>query len=58
MALGMGINLLNVDLVIHMGSPKNVLSYWQDLGHCDRDMTSGHLNNNDTYVQCVQHLSG
>ena len=55
----MDINLPNVDLVIHMGSPKNVLSYWQDLGRCARDMTSGHLNNNDTYyVQCVQHLSG
>ena len=40
-ALGMGIDIKDVDMVVHMGSPKSLLSYWQEAGRCARDGRSG-----------------
>ena len=40
-ALGMGIQIPDVDLVFHLGTPKSVLSYWQEAGRCARDGRNG-----------------
>jgi superfamily II DNA helicase RecQ len=37
MALGMGLDIRDVDLVMHIGCPKTLVSYWQDSGRCARD---------------------
>ena len=34
--LGMGLDIRDVDLVMHIGCPKTLLSYWQDTGRCAR----------------------
>ena len=34
--LGMGIDIKDVDMVVHMGSPKSLFSYWQEAGRCAR----------------------
>lgn len=36
-ALGMGIDIRDIDLIVHIGCPKSVLSYWQEAGRCARD---------------------
>lgn len=41
-ALGMGIQIDDVDIVMHLGSPKSVLSYWQEAGRCARDGRPGY----------------
>ncbi|OWF54056.1 Werner syndrome ATP-dependent helicase-like [Mizuhopecten yessoensis] len=30
--LGMGIQIDDVDIMMHLGSPKSILSYWQEMG--------------------------
>jgi len=36
-ALGMGLDIQDVDFIVHIGCPKSVISYWQDAGRCARD---------------------
>ena len=40
-ALGMGLDIRNIDLIVHIGCPKSVLSYWQEAGRCARDGRQG-----------------
>lgn len=40
-ALGMGLDIRDVDLIVHVGCPKSVLSYWQEAGRCARDGRNG-----------------
>ncbi|CAG2235815.1 unnamed protein product [Mytilus edulis] len=37
----MGLDIRDVDLVVHIGCPKSVLSYWQEAGRCARDGRQG-----------------
>ena len=41
-ALGMGIDIPDVRLVVHIGCPKSVISYWQKAGRCARDGQQGY----------------
>lgn len=41
-AFGMGINIPDVDIVVHWGLPISCLSYWQEVGRCARDSRVGH----------------
>ena len=36
-AFSMGIDVPDIDFVIHLGSPDNNLSYWQQAGRCEQD---------------------
>ena len=36
-AFGMGVNIPNVDMVIHWGLPSSSLQLWQEVGRCARD---------------------
>ncbi|KAL3879123.1 hypothetical protein ACJMK2_031434 [Sinanodonta woodiana] len=38
----MGIQISDVDIVIHWGCPKSILSYWQEIGRCARDYRKGY----------------
>ena len=40
-ALGMGIDIQDVDIVVHYGCPKSPVSYWQEAGRCARDGRQG-----------------
>jgi superfamily II DNA helicase RecQ len=40
-AFGMGIDIPDVDLIIHWGVSSTVLNYWQEVGRCGRDGRSG-----------------
>ena len=40
-ALGMGIQVSNVDAVIHWGPTNTLLEYWQEVGRCARDGRDG-----------------
>ena len=40
-ALGMGIDIRDLDIVVHIGCPKSVISYWQEAGRCARDGRNG-----------------
>lgn len=40
-ALGMGIDIPDIDVVTHVGCPKSVISYWQEAGRCARDGRKG-----------------
>lgn len=40
-ALGMGIDIPDIGLVVHIGCPKSVISYWQEAGRCARDGRQG-----------------
>ena len=40
-ALGLGVNIKDIDLIIHIGCPKSVMSYWQEAGRCGRDGRKG-----------------
>lgn len=40
-AFGMGVNIPDVEIVVHWGVPKSVLSYWQEVGRCARDGRDG-----------------
>ncbi|XP_046563222.1 LOW QUALITY PROTEIN: probable Werner syndrome ATP-dependent helicase homolog 1 [Haliotis rubra] len=41
-ALGMGLDIPDVDVVVHVGCAKSVLCYWQDVGRCARDGRRGY----------------
>ena len=41
-AFGMGVNIPDVDLVLHWGIPPSSLSYWQEIGRCARDGRDGY----------------
>ena len=49
-ALGMGVNFPDVDIVVHVGCPQSCLTYWQEVGRCARDGRPGYalclLDNN------------
>ncbi len=36
-AFGMGIQVEDIDLVLHWAPSKNILAYWQEVGRCGRD---------------------
>lgn len=36
-AFGMGVNIRDVDIVVHWGLPASLLGYWQEIGRCGRD---------------------
>lgn len=36
MALGLGINIPDIDLVIHWGASTSILDYWQEVGRAGR----------------------
>ena len=38
----MGLDIRDVDLVMHIGCPKTLLSYWQETGRCARDGRAGY----------------
>jgi len=40
-ALGMWIDIPDIDVVTHVGCPKYVISYWQEAGRCARDWRKG-----------------
>jgi len=40
-AFGMGVQIGNVEEVIHWGVAKDLLSYWQEAGRCARDGRPG-----------------
>ena len=37
----MGLDIRDVELVVHIGCPKSILSYWQEAGRCARDGRPG-----------------
>lgn len=41
-AFGMGVNIKDVDLIIHWGLPSSSLCYWQEIGRCARDGRNGY----------------
>ena len=41
-AFGMGIDVGNIEMVIHWGVPKSSLHYWQEVGRCARDQRPGY----------------
>ena len=38
----MGVNISDIDVVVHWGLPTSPLSYWQEVGRCARDERSGY----------------
>ncbi|KAJ8321139.1 hypothetical protein KUTeg_001264 [Tegillarca granosa] len=38
----MGVNIPNIDFIIHWGLPSSSLSYWQETGRCSRDGREGY----------------
>lgn len=40
-AFGMGIQIKDVDIVVHWGAPKSLLGHWQEPGRCARDNREG-----------------
>ena len=40
-ALRLGLDIRDVQLVVHFGCPKSILSYWQEAGRCARDRRQG-----------------
>ena len=41
-ALGMGVQIPDVNLVIQYGCPTSVINYWQEVGRCARDGSRGY----------------
>ena len=40
-AFGIGVEIPDVDFVIHWGAPTSILQYWQEVGGCARDGRNG-----------------
>jgi ATP-dependent DNA helicase RecQ len=40
-ALGMGIDIPDIDIIVHIGCPKSIIQYWQEAGRCARDGRQG-----------------
>lgn len=40
-AFGMGVDIPDIELVIHWGASSSVLNYWLEVGRCARDGRSG-----------------
>ena len=40
-AFGMGVEVKDVDIIIHWGASKTILDYWQQVGRCARDGRPG-----------------
>ncbi len=40
-AFGLGMNIPDVDHVVHWGPPDDILQYWQEVGRCARDGRAG-----------------
>ena len=40
-AFGMGVDVPDVDIVIHWGASKGIVHYWQEIGRCRRDGKQG-----------------
>ena len=38
----MGVDVRDIDMVVHIGCPKSVLSYWQEAWRCARDGRQGY----------------
>lgn len=40
-ALGMGLDIQDIDMILHTGCSKSIISYWQEAGRCPRDGRQG-----------------
>lgn len=43
-AFGMGVDIPDVRYVVHWGTPKTSLNYWQEVGRCSRDGQKGNAH--------------
>ena len=39
--MGMGVNIPNVEYIIHLGCSTSIPHYWQEVGRCARDLPHG-----------------
>ena len=41
-AFGMGVNVADIDMIVHWGLPRTSMNYWQEVGRCARDGRHGY----------------